>query len=48
MEAVDEREDFYAPVYYTNQGFLVHPGVRGWQDNAIDVVDWRGIHLVPQ
>ena len=47
MEAVDERECFFAPIYYTNQGFLVHPSVRGWQDNAIDIVDWRGIHLVP-
>jgi ABC-type oligopeptide transport system substrate-binding subunit len=47
MEVIDEREDFYAPVYYTNQGFLVRPSVRGWQENAIDIVDWRGIHLVP-
>jgi oligopeptide transport system substrate-binding protein len=47
MEAVNAREVFYAPVYYTNQGFLVHPSVRGWQDNAIDTVDWRGLHLEP-
>jgi oligopeptide transport system substrate-binding protein len=47
MEAIDEREDFYAPIYYTNQGFLVHPSVRGWQDNGLDVVDWRGLHLEP-
>jgi oligopeptide transport system substrate-binding protein len=47
MEAVNARECFFAPVYYTNQGFLVHPSVRGWQDNAIDIVDWRGIYLAP-
>jgi hypothetical protein len=47
MEAVNARECFFAPIFYTNQGFLVHPSVHGWQDNAIDIVDWRGIYLAP-
>jgi len=47
MEAINARECFYAPIYYTNQSFLVHPSVRGWHDNAIDIVEWRGIHLEP-
>jgi oligopeptide transport system substrate-binding protein len=47
MEAINARETFFAPIFFTNQGFLVHPSVRGWQDNAIDIVDWRGLHLVP-
>jgi oligopeptide transport system substrate-binding protein len=47
IEAINAREVFYAPIYYTNQGFLVRPSVRGWRDNPIDIVDWRGIHLAP-
>jgi oligopeptide transport system substrate-binding protein len=47
MEAINARECFYAPIYYTNQSFLVHPSVRGWHDNAVDIVEWRGIHLEP-
>jgi oligopeptide transport system substrate-binding protein len=47
MEAIDEREAFYVPVFFTNQGFLVDPSVRGWNDNAIGIVDWRGLYLAP-
>lgn len=47
MEAINAREVFFAPVYYANQGFLVHPSVLGWRDNAIDTIDWRELHLAP-
>jgi len=47
MEAVDAREDFYAPLYYTNHGFLVHPSVRGWRDNPLEIIDWRELYLAP-
>jgi ABC-type oligopeptide transport system substrate-binding subunit len=47
MEAIIAREGFYAPLYYTNQGFLVHPSVRGWRDNSIQWIDWRELYLEP-
>jgi oligopeptide transport system substrate-binding protein len=47
MEAIIAREGFYAPLYYTNQGFLVHPSVRGWRDNPIQLIDWRELYLEP-
>jgi oligopeptide transport system substrate-binding protein len=47
MEEINAREVFFAPIFYTNQVFLVRPSVQGWQDNPIDIVEWRGIHLVP-
>jgi oligopeptide transport system substrate-binding protein len=47
MEAANAREVFYAPIFFTNQGFLVHPSVKGWRDNAIDIVDWRELNLGP-
>jgi len=46
MEAINAREAFYAPLYYTNRGILVHPDVRGWRDNAIARIDWRELYLV--
>jgi len=46
MEAINAREAFYVPLYYTNRGFLVDPGVRGWRDNAIVRIDWRELYLV--
>jgi oligopeptide transport system substrate-binding protein len=47
MEAINAREVPYAPLYYTNRGFLVHPSVRGWRDNLIEMVDWREVYLAP-
>jgi len=48
MEGVIAREGFYAPLYYSNQGFLVDPSVRGWTDDPLgNVQDWRDIHLGP-
>ena len=47
MEAIVAREGFYAPLYYTNQGFLVHPSVRGWRDNPLQAIDWRELYLEP-
>ncbi len=45
MEAVNAREAYYAPVYYTNRGILVSPSVRGWRDNGLSIIDWREISL---
>jgi oligopeptide transport system substrate-binding protein len=47
MEAINAREVYYAPIYYTNRGFLVHPSVRGWRDNPIMRIDWRELYLGP-
>jgi oligopeptide transport system substrate-binding protein len=47
MEAVNAREVFYAPIYYTNQGFLVEPRVRGMRDNMSEIIDWREVYLAP-
>jgi oligopeptide transport system substrate-binding protein len=46
-EQINAREVFYAPLYFSNQGILVHPTVRGWRDNGLDVVDWRELYLAP-
>jgi ABC-type oligopeptide transport system substrate-binding subunit len=46
MEAINAREVFYAPIFFTNDVFLVHPSVRNWIDSILGgVQDWRGIHL---
>jgi len=47
MEAINAREVSYAPVYYLNRGFLLHPAVRGWRDNSAGWIDWRELYLVP-
>jgi oligopeptide transport system substrate-binding protein len=47
MEAANAREVMYAPIYFTNRGYLVHPGVRGLKDNPTDTVDWREVYLAP-
>lgn len=47
MEAINAREAYYAPIFYTDRGFLVHPSVRGWRDNAIMRIDWRDLYLEP-
>jgi oligopeptide transport system substrate-binding protein len=47
MEAVNARQVFYAPIYYTNQGFLVDPRVRGMRDNMSEIIDWREVYLAP-
>jgi oligopeptide transport system substrate-binding protein len=46
-ETINAREVFYSPIYFTNQGVLLHPSVRGWKDNGLDVVDWRELYLQP-
>jgi oligopeptide transport system substrate-binding protein len=47
LEAINAREAYFAPVYYTNQGLLISPSVRGWRDNGISVIDWRELRLEP-
>ena len=47
MEAILAREAPYAPLYYTNFGFLVHPSVRGWRNNPLHLIDWRELTLEP-
>ena len=37
----------YAPLYSWNRPHLVHPSVRGWQENPVGQVDWRGISVGP-
>jgi oligopeptide transport system substrate-binding protein len=46
-EAANADGAYYVPVYYSNRCLLVAPGVRGWQDNAIPVIDWRTLYLEP-
>ena len=45
MEARLAQASPYAPLYYTNAGFLVRPEVRGWRDNALGQIDWRTLWL---
>ena len=47
MNAMLAREVPYAPLYHANQGFLLHPSVRGWQNNRLRVYDWRQLSLEP-
>jgi len=47
LEAINAREAYFAPIYYTNQGLLIGPSVRGWRDNGISVIDWRELYLQP-
>jgi ABC-type oligopeptide transport system substrate-binding subunit len=47
MEAINAREVYYAPIYYIDQGILVHPSVRGWRDNPSMRIDWRDLYLAP-
>jgi ABC-type oligopeptide transport system substrate-binding subunit len=46
-ESINARESFFAPIYFYNQGVLLHPSVRGWRDNGLDVVSWRELFLEP-
>ena len=47
MEAINAREVPYAPLYFTNRAFLVHPSVRGWRDNVVGRIQWRDLYLAP-
>lgn len=47
MERINAREVFYAPIYYTNQAYLVQTSVRGWRDNPDEWIDWRELYLAP-
>jgi oligopeptide transport system substrate-binding protein len=47
MEAINAREAYYAPLFYSNRGFLVDRHVRGWRDNPIMRIEWRELSLVP-
>ena len=46
-ESINAREVFFAPIYFYNQGVLLHPSVHGWRDNGLDVVAWRELYLEP-
>lgn len=47
MERINAREVFYAPIYYTNQAYLVQTNVHGWRDNPDEWIDWRELYLAP-
>jgi oligopeptide transport system substrate-binding protein len=47
MEAINAREVAYAPLYYGNVAFLVHPSVRGWHDNVVGRIPWTDVYLEP-
>ncbi len=47
MEGILESEVPYAPLYYTNNGFLLHPSVHGWRNNPLHIIDWRELWLEP-
>jgi oligopeptide transport system substrate-binding protein len=35
----------YAPVFFTIRAHLVAPGVVGWQENALQTIDWTALSL---
>ena len=45
MEGLLAREVPYAPLFYNNQGFLLHPSVHGWRNNPLHTIDWRALWL---
>jgi len=45
MEKILAREAPYAPLYYTNRGFLMQPSVHGWRNNPLEMIDWRQLWL---
>ena len=45
MEAQLARDVPYAPLYFMNQGFLLHPSVHGVHPNLLQAIDWREIWL---
>jgi oligopeptide transport system substrate-binding protein len=45
MERLIAAESPYTPLFFANQGLLVHPDVRGWRDNALSQIDWRELYL---
>ncbi len=47
MEALIAQEVPCTPLFYTNQGYLIHPTLRGWRDNALHIIDWRELWLEP-
>jgi len=47
VEAINGEQVFYAPLYYSNQGILVSPSVRGWPDRGSGAINWRDIFLEP-
>jgi oligopeptide transport system substrate-binding protein len=47
MQAILAREVPFAPLYYTNIGFLLHPSVHGWRNNPLHDIDWRELWLEP-
>lgn len=47
MEGLLAHHVPYAPLYYTNMGFLLHPTVHGWRSNLLHVIDWRELWLEP-
>ena len=47
MDKILAREVPYAPIYYSNRGFLRHPSLHGWQANPLRTTDWRDLWLEP-
>jgi oligopeptide transport system substrate-binding protein len=48
VEAINAREVYYAPIYFTNRGTLVQTSVRGWRDHGTSAINWRNIYLEPK
>jgi oligopeptide transport system substrate-binding protein len=45
MEKLLAGEAPYAPLYYSNLLFLLHPSVHGWRTNPLHIIDWRELWL---
>jgi ABC-type oligopeptide transport system substrate-binding subunit len=47
VEAINAREVYYAPLYYSNRGMLIQPSVRGWHDHGVASINWCDLYLEP-
>ncbi|HEY1764263.1 MAG TPA: peptide ABC transporter substrate-binding protein [Opitutaceae bacterium] len=47
LEARNESQAYYVPLYYFNHGFLVDRHVQGWTDNSLGRIAWRDLYLAP-
>lgn len=45
METLIAREVPYAPLYFSNQGYLLSPSVHGWRSNPLRIINWRDLWL---
>jgi oligopeptide transport system substrate-binding protein len=47
LEAINAREVYFAPIFFSNRGLLIDKSVHGWRDNGIEEIDWRQVYLEP-